>query len=141
MEDDSVSGTDTLMKYLTLGVYGSTWGIPSRKVSTHDGTPNVRKGSGPSASSRKGDSSTQHLQKHSSSYGHFLIGLQGELEQDIDVADDEGGGKAHAEPGGFEDQGRNRQGSNERTVLRTLQVQRQKQKSTGSSTSLENAGI
>lgn len=141
MEDDSASGTDMLMKYLTLGVYGSTWGIPSRKVSAHERPPNMRKGSGPSASSRKAESNTQQLQKHSSSCGHFLIGLQGELEQDVDVADDVGRKKTRAEPGGFEDQGRNGQGSNERTILRTLQVHRQKQKSTGSGTSLENAGI
>lgn len=141
MEDDSASGTDTLIKYLTLGVYGSTWGIPSRKVSAHEGTPKIRKESEASASSRKADRNTQHLQEHGSSYGHFLIGLQGELEQDVDVADDEGEKKTHAELGSFEDQGRNERGSNERTILRTLQVQRHKQKSTGSSNSVENAGI
>lgn len=142
-EDGSSVGADTLMKYLTLGIYGSTWGIPSRRVPVRGRVHTIQKGSGLIAGSGKAGDNTQHPQGYSPSYGHFLIGLHGELEQEVDIADDEGKRKTDANRGSLENQGRSELGSNERTLLRTLQVQRHKQISTSSSsttTSLENAG-
>lgn len=137
-EGGSSVGADTLMKYLTLGIYGSTWGIPpSRRVPMREGVSDMPKESKSIAGLRK---ASDNSQEHSASYGHFLIGLQGELEQGLDMADDEGERKAGANHGSLEDPGRNEQGSNQRTMLRTLQVQRHKRiftslETTGSSVS------
>ena len=142
-ESSSSVGADTLMKYLTLGVYGSTWGIPSRRAPVREGDSHIPKESKSTAGVRKAGDNPQHAHEYSASYGHFLIGLQGELEHGVNVADDEGKRKKDdAHQGSLEDQDRNEQGSNERTMLRTLQVQRHKPICTSSSTttSLGTAG-
>ena len=74
-------GTE-IMKYLTLGVYGSRWGIPSgrptnrREVSStterNDGLPSRNSGS--------------HV-KLDALDGYFLIGLLGSLEEDLKTED------------------------------------------------------
>ncbi len=133
----SPGGADTLIKYLTLGVYGSRWRIPARKVPVQEPSWNRRKESKFDAGTRKADDNGH---EHGSSRGYFLIGLQGELEPDIDLAADEGEMKTPSDPGRFESASRNGQGSNERTILRTLLIQRYKT-STGSSTSVGNAGM
>ena len=133
-KDDSLASTDMLMKYLTLGVYGSTWGIPSRKVPIHEQVSKTGKESGPSTVMRNADNNTPDCVEHSRSCGHFLIGLQGGLDQEVNVADHTGEKEAHSNQRGHEE------GSNERTMLRTLHVRRHKQKFTNSSTSLEDSG-
>lgn len=142
-EGNPSAGADTLMKYLTLGIYGSTWGISSRRVPMREGVAPISKGSKSSAGLRKAGDNAQHAQEHNASHGHFLIGLQGELEPGVDIADDEGERKADANQGRIQNQGRHEQGSNERTMLRTLQVQRHKLISSSRSstpTSLGTAG-
>lgn len=81
--DDTGPSTDTLMKYLTLGVYGSTWGIPSGRPPVDRRGSSLRReeigksptpGSGTDKLGPPGDPDT--------SGGCFLIGFQGELEND-----------------------------------------------------------
>lgn len=142
-EDNSSVGADTLMKYLTLGIYGSTWGIPSRRVPVREGVSHIAGENKPMAGKRKAGDNAQYGREYNTSYGHFLIGLQGSLEQGVDTSKDGGEREADANHGDLEDQGRDEQGSNQRTMLRTLQVQRHKQISTSSSsttTSLASAG-
>ena len=82
--DSSVTGTETLVKYLTLGVYGSTWGIPSGRpvvqrqtLSLHDGETSQSQNSGHASNKGK-------IAKESGTLGgYFLIGLQGELEDGV----------------------------------------------------------
>lgn len=130
-EDDSRGGSDTLMKYITLGMYGSTWGIPSRKVSSHE---DVSKIQGKKETSRALRKSNSNAQEHSISHGHFLIGLQGVLEHEAEITRDGDEKKAN------ENQAHTDKRLNERTILRTLQVGRYKQRSPQSSSGLENPG-
>ncbi|KAK4697161.1 hypothetical protein P7C71_g866, partial [Lecanoromycetidae sp. Uapishka_2] len=87
--DDSAFGTENLMKYLTLGVYGSAWGITS-------GRPPAPKQNAASL----GRNGSKFVEPHSSEKakvdkpfsttpGYFLIGLQGDLEEGTHLRDDE----------------------------------------------------
>lgn len=89
LEDQSASGTETLMKYLTLGVYGSQWGIPLkrspvRRQNSHQDNRGADKKGQPVALTNNSSSNVQET-----SYGYFMIGLQGDLEQDSIGEDDE----------------------------------------------------
>ena len=127
--ETSSYGTETLVKYLTLG-YGSVWGPSSRSSSQNPTTTQ------PVIESRQGDTvndshadradlpddkkpelkyvepdpepspseAETFVQARSKTIGHFLIGLKGDLENDRDTDDDE------EDPGA-------------RTLLRTLNVE------------------
>lgn len=142
-EENSSAGAETLMKYLTLGIYGSAWGIPSRKVPMREGVSHPPRENKSTAGMRRAGENAYYAQDYGTSFGRFLIGLQGDLEQGVDVTKAEGVKKTDANHGNLEDQGRDEQGTNQRTMLRTLQVQRHKQISSSSSstsTSLGSAG-
>ena len=105
---DSTSSTDTLMKYLTLGVYGSSWGLPSARpsVQRHDssnsqGTTRVDPGASPEVAAMKhidpkaeppidADGGSE---KMANTNCRFIIGLTGNLdeseigEDDVEIAD------------------------------------------------------
>ena len=104
-EEETPPATETLMKYLTLGVYGSSWGIPSkrtqiyRQVSEHHVLE-----SSVEDQKLKNESHLQQLEPEATddrktkieppngdvANGCFLIGLQGNLEnEDQDLADEE----------------------------------------------------
>ena len=78
VQDGSVTGTETLVKYLTLGVYGSTWGIPSGRPAVQRQVSNLHEGD--NGQSQKPSHTTK---KDTTSNGYFLIGLQGELEDNV----------------------------------------------------------
>lgn len=82
--DGAGSGTDTIVKYLTLGVYGSTWGVPSGRPAIHKQVSSLRRdeSSRGSTSTTSTDNRTT-AQNPDTSGGHFLIGLQGELEEGV----------------------------------------------------------
>lgn len=108
---DLSSGTETLMKYLTLGIYGSKWGAPAQTSSTNP--------SRAVTTSQSAANGAQSLQDCSESQGHFLIGLQGNLDQDLSTqyshrSTEQGTGHNNVES----------QSWNHRTMLRTLQVER-----------------
>ena len=78
--EGSVIGTE-MMKYLTLGVYGSTWGLPSGRPA-HQQLSNMRDDG---AETRRGNGKTLSGR---TSPGLFLIGLLGSLDEDNDAEDD-----------------------------------------------------
>lgn len=79
---DVGSGTDTLVKYLTLGVYGSTWGIPSGRPPVDRRVSNLRRdGFSKVSTSTTSNNELKTGPASDTSGGHFLIGLQGELEE------------------------------------------------------------
>lgn len=123
--DDSLSGTETLMKYLSLGVYGSKWGIPARKTPTRLPIPYSHNQDGDEgASSRSSKNEFQHSQNERASPGHFMIGLQGDLDNDVGVGHERG-----VEISTDHDDAVENRSWNNRTMLRTLQVERLKRKS------------
>lgn len=119
-DTQSSNGRETLMKYLTLGMYGSNWGLPSRKPLGHhditrsDLAENVR-GGRPRSVTR----GAPVEQVSDFSHGYFLIGLQGEFDQDFGPDDDDHVGETMSN----ETFVRSRE-SDHRTRLRTLYVQR-----------------
>ena len=90
-----ISGSETLMKYLTLG-YGSRWGASTHKTdaqpsdsldsrsATHAGTRNESQTDGMDETLKK----HQSRQGKSKGVGYFMIGLQGDLETDEDTDED-----------------------------------------------------
>lgn len=134
LEDQSTSSTETLMKYLTLGVYGSQWGIPLKRsiVQRQDSNQENRgadnKGQ-PAAASNIRSSTVQET-----SYGYFMIGLQGDLEQDSIGDDEESDTHIGTDPESINE---TRSWTN-RTMRRTVHVERTSAKvvrSSGVSTS------
>ena len=138
-QDDTTSSTDTLMKVLTLGVYGSSWGIPTAKhtndrqsqdtrhndaITNDDSHPKCESTSGFEKPGSKGiikNSVTGVVKPQNlSGQGCFLIGLQGDLEQE-DLMDDEGDETELPVQGGGEHE---QEQWNGRILMRTLHVQR-----------------
>lgn len=115
---DSASGTETLMKYLTLGAYGSKWGISTPKPNSYRSRTSEFAGGGP-----------QSLQDQGESHGYFIIGLQGDLDQDAGIRYN------HRDIEQSTDRGNivKRQSWNNRTMIRTLHVERIRQKNAESS--------
>lgn len=118
---DGETGTETMIKYLTLGVYGSKWGIPFNRPSTprqeSDGSEAIQ----PATSSRRVETSVLRVgEQPSKASGHFLIGFQGELEGE---SGDEGFDTGPGEEGEHHIEERS---PNSRTMLRTLHIERVK---------------
>lgn len=86
---DSAYGTETMFKYLTLGVYGSSWGIPSGRPPISQRVSSLRKEE--SSRNRETTNAGEERSKTPSEIlgGSFLIGLQGQLEEDLQVSQDE----------------------------------------------------
>lgn len=121
---DSAYGTETVFKYLTLGVYGSSWGIPSGRPPVNQQVSGLHiedrsKDKQPNSSNKDKPETGSEL-----AGGHFLIGLDGQLEEDLQVQEDEETGTETEMESVFE------QGTmlNNRIVLRTLHVERAKRK-------------
>lgn len=121
--EDPASGTETLMKYLTLGVYGSAWGIPSGRppaLKNNLSSPGVN-GNKPVEphNFEKAQVQKQRLETP----GYFLIGLQGDLEDNTHMIGD----VQDVEPGSDRENGHEDGKSfNSRLVMRTVQVERTK---------------
>ena len=118
-------GTESMVKYLTLGVYGSSWGIPSGRPPINQRVPSLRKEDG-SKPRQPAKSDIEGIQTQSKlPGGNFLIGLQGQLDEDMQISEDEqdtgmgmGKGKLSEEALMLKN----------RIVLRTLYVERAKRK-------------
>ena len=125
---DPNSSTETLMKYLTLGVYGSSWGIPygrppvnQRVSSLHNEENSQLPGS---KAQSKNMESAQPIDTHG---GFFLIGLRGELDEDLQTQDFSSGTRDGTDiVDAFEERG-----LNDRITMRTLHVERAKRKPSG----------
>ena len=129
---DSMYSTDNMVKYLTLGVYGSSWGIPSgrppidRRVSSllHEDKSKRKQ---PKSSGKEEPPKESEL-----SGGNFLIGLQGQLEEDMQVSEEEPEmGLGTDEEAVLE----YRTVLKNRIVIRTLHVERAKRRSQDSNNS------
>ena len=118
----SIIGTETFVKYLTLGVYGSSWGIPA-------GRPEMKH--------RPEDSSADDNPKAQQSNvtkiideplpGHFLIGLLGDLESD-EATDEASAGEDGIEVDADQDGLSTSKSYDRRILVRTLQVERRRQR-------------
>lgn len=122
---DSAYGTETMVKYLTLGVYGSSWGIPSGRPPISQRVSSLRtedssKKRQPTSSGKEGTKKGLELPG-----GNFLIGLQGQLEEDLQISQDE-----EETGGGADGEGLSEEGImlTNRIVVRTLHVERAKRK-------------
>ena len=114
------NGTETIMKYLTLGVYGSSWGIPSRRPPVNERVSNLRREDG---HRRSQTSTSRKLRAHESETppGYFLIGLQGQLEEDAQFSSDE---EDTERPTDQEDGPQDRENLNSRVIMRTVYIER-----------------
>lgn len=131
--EDRSSGTDTLMKYLTLGVYGSKRGIKPivhRRVSDLREANTHPRGAG----LRQANHDSTFPQEQTLSHGYFMIGLQGELDQEVIIEDSDQDNESVTGRENLEDHS-----WSQRTVLRTLHVQRAKWSAPGSSSSMRTS--
>lgn len=145
LSDESAFGTENVMKYLTLGLYGSSWGFSAKrnpfsqrltglrddndlvdqdgsKLAENlqiqdDGPPMQELDPQPETTFVEEDLIAQRLEK---SIGRFVIGLRGDLENET-ATDDE---NDMSDPGTERDICPD--GLNRRIMLRTLHVERVK---------------
>lgn len=134
MAEDRSSGTATLMKYLTLGVYGSKAGTASETPMVHRRVSYLRDENmgDHDAESRKSSNASNILREQRISHGYFMIGLQGELDPDNSVEDDD----QDTEPGTGRESVDENESWSQRTMLRTIYVERTKRNAAESSVSL-----
>ena len=126
------TGAETMMRYLTLGVYGSKWGIPFKRQSEHLQVFKDEK----SRSESPGAVSPRPLPSTipDDALGYYLIGFRGDLESSVE--DDE-----HDEETGEERADRiSDESQSSRTMLRTLYVSRLKAKGLEASHSSDTNG-
>ena len=116
---DASSSTETFVKYLTLGVYGSAWGIPAGRP-----VPSQQSGSLKEEADRTSKPVVQNRSKRNSASalktGHFLIGLQSDVEEAVQGERTE----LDIDSGGDGESLQQAQNSNDRIVVRTLHVKR-----------------
>lgn len=118
--DSEASGADTLIKIMTLGIYGSNWGIQSGRPFN----PGKRSG-GPAGKAGKADGSQPLAEATAievTLQGTFLIGLPGDPE-DEDMTEDEGDQTETKEGLAAEEQC----GGNKRLSHRTAHVERRRE--------------
>lgn len=130
--EEAETGTETMMKYLTLGVYGSKWGIPFKRQPENPQVSKIREES-KARSASPGYESAGSLPADELP-GHFLVGFRGDLESSVeDDEQDEETGEERADRISDENQ-------SSRTMLRTLYVSRLQPKGLGASISLDTNG-
>ena len=124
-KDENAYGTETVLKYLTLGVYGSSWGIPSGRPPIHSrGSNPQREAASQSAKFSNSSDTDKTMNKSDASGGYFLIGLLGELEEGTQEAASD----PDAKPSMDAENKFGDDGSNARIMMRTLHVERVKRK-------------
>ena len=134
--DESASSADTLMKYLTLGVYGSAWGIPSGRPPAHNRVSSLRKEvKQEMEATTKSTDKTKTINELNVSGGYFLVGLQGELDESIQVEASDSDTDLCTDAENAPESN----GSNNRVMMRTLHVERTKPKSVDSNPDLPRA--
>ena len=124
------TGTETMMKYLTLGVYGSKWGIPFRRPPENPKISKLREDErAKSDSSGRESSSSRSVKLSDDMPGYYLIGFHGDLEGTVEEDErDEETWEERALRQSDESQ-------SSRTMIRTLHVQRMKPKEISGSSS------
>ena len=95
---NATTGTDTLMKYLTLGVYGSSWGISAARPAVQRRKSDASQRSiKANTAAEQGAANLKHIEpkpepandrdeeaglKRANEHRRYIIGLQGNLEDD-----------------------------------------------------------
>lgn len=120
--ETSGNSTETIMKYLTLGVYGSSWGIPYGRPPVNQRVSSLRGETG-SKRSRSSESDKLITQEPEVPPAYFLIGLQGQLEEDVQVLPTEEDMELGTDQ---ENATEDRRDLNNRIIMRTLHVERGK---------------
>ena len=126
---DAGYGTESIVKYLTLGVYGSSWGIPSGRPPDIQRVSSFHKEDSGKQKQPVGSDKEDSKSELELPGGYFLIGLQGQLEEDLQIIQDEQEtGTGSDEEYAFEE------GTmlKNRIVIRTLHVERAQKKVEGS---------
>lgn len=134
MAEDRPSGTATLMKYLTLGVYGAKGGTSSETPIVHRRVSYLRDGNldDHDAESRR-SSNASTIQRNS--HGYFMIGLQGELDPDNRIEDDDQDREPSTDGKNVDEN----ESWSQRTMLRTIYVERTNKSVAESSVSLRTS--
>ena len=120
--ETSGNGTEILMKYLTLGVYGSSWGIPYGRPPVNQRVSSLRREVDGNRS-RSPASKKAMTQEPEATPGHFLIGLQGQLEEHVQILSNEEDTEQGTDQ---ENASEYHSGLNNRLIMRTLHVERAK---------------
>ena len=120
--ETSGNSTETIMKYLTLGVYGSSWGIPYGRPPVNQRLSSLRRESGGNRS-RSSASDKVMTQEPEAPPGYFLIGLRGQLEEHVQILSDEEDLELGTDQ---ENAPEDRRALNNRVIMRTLHVERAK---------------
>ena len=116
------SGTDTFMKYMTLGLYGTKWGAVLAGTSEQHPHPpaSTEKHSNDNASDSRAKIWSTTTKSADATSGRFMVGLRGNLEDEAESdSDAHEGDEAH-------DHGEavGKKAPNSRIMLRTLNVER-----------------
>lgn len=130
---EHASGTGTLMKFMTFGLYSSSLGISSTDSSKHQSSfegGNRKRGKGNQSPSKPRGHLSNSLSPQRISPGYFLVGLQG----DLDDEDDERDAGLESDWVTRRDVTPERKATSSRLVLRTLFVERTR-KAAGGATS------
>ncbi|KAI4289363.1 MAG: hypothetical protein L6R35_001364 [Caloplaca aegaea] len=106
-------GTETLMKFMTFGLYGSKSGMSSTDPSKHQSSSEQTEG-------KKGERNHPPSNRQRISPGYFLVGLQG----DLDDEDDEGDAGPEYDWATRRDETLEKRATSSRLILRTLVVER-----------------
>ncbi len=120
--ETSGNSTETIMKYLTLGVYGSSWGFPYGRPPVNQRVSSLRREVG-GKRSQSSTSDKMMAQEPEAPPGYFLIGLQGQLEEDVQILPNEEDTELGTDQ---ESAPEDRRGLNNRVIMRTLHVERAK---------------
>ncbi|KAL9102326.1 MAG: hypothetical protein Q9163_002506 [Psora crenata] len=115
---DSNGAGSEIMKYLTLGIYGSSWGIPVNRPAVHQQVLSVRVDDG--QKSPKMDQADR-IQEDVSD-GYFLVGLLGDLEAEGTSDTESSKQNKSLTPKGNSDSN----DFNDRVIMRYLHVDRMK---------------
>lgn len=135
--EDRSSGTATWMKYLTLGVYSSKGGAAFETPIVHRRVSYLRDENLDDHDAESGKSSnvSSSLPEQRISHGYFMIGLQGELDPGNDVEDDD----QDTEPSTDRERVDADESWSQRTMLRTIYVERTKGNAAESSVSMRTS--
>lgn len=131
--ETSGNGTETIMKYLTLGVYGSSWGIPYGRPPVNQRVSSLRRENG-SKRSGSSDSNNMITPEPEAPPGYFLIGLQGQLEEDVQILPNE------EDTEDQENAPEDRSDLNNRVIIRTLHIERGKESTDDSGNEVVEGG-
>ena len=133
---NSSNGTETIMKYMTFGLYGSSWTAPSGEAQEYEKTPDIapRHDSNDTSPVQARTQDLQHIEPRpvdspkkrdhlpNVSKGCFLIGLKGDLENEGETDDEDNA----VETGTNRDRDVEFRSLNNRILLRTLHIERKR---------------